>query len=353
MKIKHKVELVGDGLENPVNALAMLDAARMFESSCVFRDRMNLAASWSADQGYGQSIPSIDEDYLEKSYQPLIALDNLKNAQPVFGFQLPANARAGLVAGNERLGISTKVSSSADHALLIPMVSKKVNCINVAAACAVSLYYLSFGLKGKMQIRKDPGSRRPELLVVGGQDHVELGSSIRSAAAFGWTRMFLEDEQCAWFGSNRSQIAESRGAARRSKNSIRVVPTTPDHRFLFREAVVITRGDCGEPLHQLDLARGDQQVIILCDEEKMQANERSWSNVAESIIYGRIHATESESYKYHFRHFSSIAMAEITRQVGQKALWTPSRQQQTYHSALKLLVEEKGEEYLLEELFDY
>ncbi len=351
MRQKNKVELVGDGLENPFNALAMLDAAKMFDTTCVFRDRMNLTSAWEAEMGGEQLLSYIDQESLETMYSPLLALDNLKNAQPIYGFQLPSESRAALVAGNERLGISSKISTTANHALLIPMVSKKVNCINVAAACAVSLYYLSFGLKGRMQIRKDPQKRRPELLFVGGKDHVELGSAIRSATAFGWTRLFLEDRHHAWFGADRLQTSESRGAARRSKNSIRVVPTTSDNKYFFREAVVVTCAERGDPLHQIDLARGEHQAIIVCDESDGFTDE-SWSRVAESVKYARIH-TPGAQYGYHFRHFASIVLAEVARQVGQKSLWTPSKQEQLYESSLKLLVDEKGEEIFLEDLENY
>lgn len=350
MRVKNKIELVGDGLENPFNALAMLNAAAMFQTTCVFRDRMDLASNWSAEIGNEVVLPFIEQDGLD-CYSPLIALDNLKNAQPVYGFQLPQQSKAALVAGNERLGLSSKVASSADHALVIPMISKKVTCINVAAASAVSLYYLSFGLKGKMQIRKEPQKRRPEIVFIGGSDHVELGSSIRSAAAFGWTRLFLEDRHNAWFGADRLQTSESRGAARRSKNSIRIVPADRDNRYFFAEAVVVTTEDKGEPLYQVDLARGENQVIVIPDESAGALNE-SLERIAPKIKYARIQVGDA-AYRYHFRHFASIALAEVARQVGQKSLWTPSRQAQTYQSALKTLLEERGEEVFLDELAAY
>ena len=37
------ITLVGDGIENPGNALTMIHAAGMFGSECVFRDRHGLA----------------------------------------------------------------------------------------------------------------------------------------------------------------------------------------------------------------------------------------------------------------------------------------------------------------------
>ena len=46
-------------------------------------------------------------------------------------------------------------------------------------------------------------------------------------------------------------------------------------------------------------------------------------------------------------------MAEISRQVGQRALWKPTRQEPIYESALKLLSEEQGEEIDLDDLSEY
>jgi hypothetical protein len=41
--------LVGDGVENPANARALLDAAAMFAIPCLFRDSRGLAQRWSAE----------------------------------------------------------------------------------------------------------------------------------------------------------------------------------------------------------------------------------------------------------------------------------------------------------------
>jgi len=50
-----------------------------------------------------------------------------------------------------------------------------------------------------MAERNDPRIRRPELLLLGAGDHFELGSTIRSAAAFGWERAFIEDRHSFLF----------------------------------------------------------------------------------------------------------------------------------------------------------
>ena len=60
---------------------------------------------------------------------------------------------------------------------------------------------------GKLHARADPHRSRPELLLLGAGDHVELGSTIRSAAAFGWNRALVEDRAGVWFGQ-RIEITE-------------------------------------------------------------------------------------------------------------------------------------------------
>jgi len=52
-------------------------------------------------------------------------------------------------------------------------------------------------------VKKDPRTRRPELLLLGAGDHFELGNAIRSAAGLGWERAFVEDRHRVWFGCNR------------------------------------------------------------------------------------------------------------------------------------------------------
>ena len=68
------------------------------------------------------------------------------------------------------------------------MRSRRINCLNVAAAAAVALYYLRQPHALQRTARREPERRRPELLLAGAGDHVELGSALRSAAALGWSR---------------------------------------------------------------------------------------------------------------------------------------------------------------------
>ncbi len=345
MKILHTVDLIGDGIENPFNIEAMIHAAQMFDSRCLFNQSQG-------DDTTGD-VAAITCAEISRSYAPVLALENWKNVQVLYGYELQANAHAAVVAGNERQGISREMASVSTHAISIPMISKRLNCINVAAASAVALYYLSYGLRGRMQIRSEPQKKRPEIIFIGGTAHAELGSAIRSAAALGWNRIFIEDRSNVWFGCDRVTKSEGRAAARRGRNPIRLVPCQPDHRYLFREAVVVTSKNLGgSSLPKVDLSRGAQQVVIIADESQIDVESENWQRVAEKITFGQIEIP-AHSFHYHYRHLASIALAEISRQVGQKALWKPTKQDPIYESSLLLMSQEKGEAVFLEDLDEY
>jgi hypothetical protein len=171
------VTLVGDAIENPANALTMLHAAAMFGATCRFRDTKGLAAS---EPFMGRGLPAITGAEVQSLHARIIACDNLPGAVDVFGFD--AGHDFALLVGNERRGLSHEFITLATDRVQVPMHSRRINCLNVAAASAVALYYLCGPRVGPMLVRNDPASRRPDLLLLGPADHFELGSAIRSAA---------------------------------------------------------------------------------------------------------------------------------------------------------------------------
>src|ERR1051325_8670429 len=105
-------------------------------------------------------------------------------AREVFGFS-PGNNFAAIV-GKKRRGLSHEFTKTATDIVEIPMHSRRVNCLNVAAASAVLMYYLRGPSVGPSAIRNDPNSRRPDLLFLNPRDHFEFGSALRSAGALRW-----------------------------------------------------------------------------------------------------------------------------------------------------------------------
>jgi len=346
----HKVNLLGDGLENPLNAVAMVHAAKMFSSDCYFLDRKELAKSWPP----GAEAPSLAlQDEVLAKHDLVLALDNHPGAKSIYGYRVSDRSRVLLVAGNERLGISKTMLAAAHGVLAIPMVSRKVNCLNVASASAVALYYLSHRFAGGIATRSNPQKRRPELLLIGGSEHVELGSAIRSACAFGWSRIFLEDRCDVWFAGDHAIKREARAAARRAKNEIRVIPTNQSFNYKFQRATIVTCGKKGVPLHNAQLADGPGQLIVVADENTHDVSAfEVLERFANKIDYTHVEIP-AQSFDYQFRLLASIAMAETSRQVGQKAPWRPLPQEPLYESALGVIAEEKGEVFTLEELQQY
>src|SRR5258708_22090034 len=214
------LRLIGDGVENPANARALMDAAAMFGASCRFRDTRGLADGWDVERGGGLEL--IDPPELLDRLWPIVAVENTPEASIVFGATLASHSS--VVVGGERLGIRADLLRAAARTVQIPMSGRGVNTLNVAAAGAVALYYLLAGRGLALRGAKRPEERRPALLLSSPIDHVEAGSPIRSAAAFRWRTVGLDHSQRGWFGVERGGTSECRAAARAHRNCIRVSP---------------------------------------------------------------------------------------------------------------------------------
>ena len=309
--------LVGDAIENPGNALALVDCARLFGVDCRFRDTKGLALSPELLAALDGTIPVADTAEIGALHPRTIAFDNGPEAADVYGLR-PGSGFT-LLVGNERRGLSHGMRALATQAAQVPMRSRRVNCLNVAAAAAVALYYLRQPQALRRASRPQPERRRPELLLAGPRDHVELGSALRSAAALGWPRSFVEDRHRVWFGVDRATLAEGRGAARRGRNDIRVVPATATTVDAFDEVMVVTAGPRGVPLAKLDLARGPRQVIVIPDETGRIAEPEDWTGRAgRNLRFARVEVPVGDAVR-RYRLVATIAMAEIDRQVGERA----------------------------------
>ncbi|PWU11207.1 MAG: hypothetical protein C5B50_23850 [Verrucomicrobia bacterium] len=181
--MNERTTLVGDSIENPANAVVMVHAAQMFRAACRFRDTKGLARSPEVTALGAPFFPGIEADAIAKLHPRLVAFDNLPGAADVYGYQ--AGRDFAVMVGNERRGLSYECARLATDKVQVPMLSRRINCLNVAAASAVALYYLCCTRVGPMAVRGNPNNRRPEVLLLGAGDHAELGSAIRSTAAFG------------------------------------------------------------------------------------------------------------------------------------------------------------------------
>ena len=259
-----------------------------------------------------------------------------------------------LMVGNERRGLSYECARLATDKVQVPMSSRRVNCLNVGAASAVALYYLCGTRVGPMAVRGEPNNRRPEVLLLGPGDHVEAGSAIRSTAAFGWSRVFIEDRKQVWFGCDRVVRSEGRAAARRGKNEILCIPSPAGASHAFARVIVVTAPHPGAPLHRLNLARGPSQLIVIPDESCIDCNGEDWSRFGKEIEFGQLQLPVAE-YAYHYRLPATIALAEIARQVGRRPSFKapPPTRPPIYDNRLASLAEATGEVVSLKELIAY
>ena len=325
----------------------MIHAVAMFGGACRFRDTKGLKESGM----FAEAFSSIDSDQVPALHSRIIACDNLPGAKEVYGFT--AGPDFTLLVGNERRGLSHEFARMATDQVHVPMISRKIDCLNVAAASAVALYYLCGPKVGLMAVRNDPRSRRPDLLLYRPVVHYEAGSTIRSAAAFGWDRAFVEDPHHAWFGSNRLVRSEARAAARRGKNEILLIPSSSQGRYEYERVTVVGRWPVGVPLHRLNLARGPGQLLILPDETNGDVGD-DWTRFGREVEFGHLVLPAAKDV-YHYRLIASIVLAEISRQVGRRARGLPPspRSRPFYNRALKVLAEATGEAVALEDLVHY
>jgi len=152
----------------------------MFDWECEFLD----------DSDHGLNLRQ-----LARSGVPILAIENTCDAEELFKYR-PPNGRLAVIVGNERKGISRSVLRLADRVLRIPIASAHINTVNVAAAAAIAIFHLTRPRDGRIGA-SGRYRGRPEVLLTGVSDAIELGSAVRSAACFGWPRLFIDDRHAA------------------------------------------------------------------------------------------------------------------------------------------------------------
>jgi hypothetical protein len=220
------------------------------------------------------------------------------------------------VVGGERRGIRDDVLRAAVRCVEIPMVSSRMNTINVAAAAAVSLFYLVGARRQAQRQSAQPELRRPAVLLLGPNDHVEAGSTIRSAAAFGWRTVGIDDRHCVWFGAPRAAVAEGRAAARSHRNAIRVAPMSAKGHLGFDRVVVAGARVDGRPLHRVDLTGGRNTLLVLPDEQIHCTLDLT--QLGSRVEFARV-PLPATTFPYRYRLVASIILAESARQIGAPA----------------------------------
>ncbi len=131
--MKTTLALVGLGIEGDWNVPLLVNAAEMSGASLVFAEsRVPLgAAGLECDAGIG-----IDEALSQ--FDHVIACETSRHSRPVYDYAMP-RGRVGLIVGNERTGIPTKVLKKAHQVVSLPMLGRGLSSVNVAVAAAIIL----------------------------------------------------------------------------------------------------------------------------------------------------------------------------------------------------------------------
>ncbi len=316
--------LIGEEISGDWNAQALADVAAAFGGKYA----AYTAHSGEELQSNGVNdaiLPDADGDLLD-SFDWILAAENGRDAQSIYALKPPAGQHRALIVGNEAKGIRRKTLKRTQAVAEIPLVSQNINCLNVAAAAAVMLYYLSIYEQRGSSVGQASRTlnavqkARPDALLIGGRDPMELGSVVRSACAFGWERVFLEDRHNVWYDCDRLMKSEGRGAARRGRNPIKVTPCPDDLLRHYKTIVWVTHELVAPtkipPLYQTTLTkRPDAPTLIVLPDESADASDWLCAAQEQHCVTFACLPNLAPAH-YHYRQAASIALAETARQLG-------------------------------------
>jgi hypothetical protein len=117
---------------------------------------------------------------------------------------------------------------------------------------------------------------------------------------------------------------------------------------------VITSRRNGPPIHRVNLARGASQLVVIPDEGQTAFAEAEWSRLGAEVEFACLQIPADE-FIYHYRLMATIALAEISRQVGRRPSLKlrPSARYPIYDLKLARLAEAAGEWVHWEDLEAY
>ena len=208
---------------------------------------------------------------LQKEATYILACETGRRSRNIYEFPAPRK-RTAVIVGNELTGVPKHVLSAADGIVSIPMRQARISSINVAAAAAVCLYILEKDLARKGVRQSDIDQADADLLLAGPDDSSEIGSLLRSAWAFGWQKVYLEDPKGVWFTKDRALILAGRAAARSEKNPVIVVPAERLDVSRYDAVFVCDGGEGGTPLSRMRLPRVRKLLAVYGPSEIAQAD---------------------------------------------------------------------------------
>ncbi len=307
------IALVGEGVEKPRDAQLLFEAARMHGVACAVRPAKGRAWSQALAKAVGGVSAAVKPDEILSQHTRILACVRLPGAAPLYGFR--PGRKFALVVGQAAHKLSRLVRPPATQALYVPTDPHGTLPLSMAATAAVALHYLCGPEVEPIASRANTSELRPELLLMGGRDPFELGGAIRSAVAFGWRRIFVEDTERVWFGRGHARRSKGRQAVRRSGHEVRLIPCAPDASYNFPEVTIVTTARRGRPLHRTRLADGPRQLVVIPDETSVSVTAEPWARLGAEVRFACLDLPKTD-VRYRYALVAAVALAEISRQVG-------------------------------------
>jgi tRNA(Leu) C34 or U34 (ribose-2'-O)-methylase TrmL len=259
------------------------------------------AASQATRPSCDDRLPHVDD--LLTQFDHVIACEATKQSRAVYDYAAPRGHLV-VIVGNELGGIPNRLLKKADQVVSIPMLGRGMSSVNVAVAAAIVLYALERDL-GRKRLRPASLSHRDiDVLVVAPPDPNELGSLLRSAWAFGWRRVFLDDRNGVWFTTDRPTVLAGRAAARREVNPLVVAPCGQIDLQEYDRVVVCDGQQQGTPLSRFSLP-GRGKVLLVYGDGSLPSD---FTAAAE-----RVHVDHAVSEaRACFRHGGSILLSVVS-----------------------------------------
>lgn len=245
---------------------------------------------------------------IRNKFSAVIACETGVKARNIFQFPSPRGNIA-LVVGNEEKGIPKSVLKQCSDIVTLPMPSRSLTSVNVAASASACLYIIQRDLARQGGFQTNRRNQNIfDLAILAPEDPAECGSIIRSAGAFGFRRVYLHDPFCSWFSDNREKITLSRAAARREVNPVHIKPFEELDASGYSKVINFSRIGTGLPLSRYRMKNNGQILITLGFENV----ETELSHIPQDDIF--IDFADSSIYPKP-RHEACIALSVLTNQI--------------------------------------
>lgn len=289
--------------EGEWNGPLLANAAAMSGADCVFAS----SGAGTPDPA-GSALPAASPlDEILDGVQHVIACEAVRDSRNIYDFPAP-RGRTAVIVGNEEKGIPRSVLKKADRIVCIPMSGTGMSSINVAVSAAIVLYVFSRDLGRQKRVQSELTQRDVDVLVRAPDDPHELGSLLRSAWAFGWRRVFVDDPHGVWFTRDHQTVIDSRAAARRHKNPLAVLPANQLDTDAYDQVLFCDGRREGTPLSRLRWPPCRRVLVVF------NGAEGSCGDVAmrERIFVDHV----ASGVDPRFRHAGSILLSVLAETLG-------------------------------------